>query len=274
MSEWEIPASAYQTKASAAAAAIRQAIYTGQLPPGSRLVLRKLQGELRLSITPIREALQVLQRQGLVVGEPHRGFHVAELKLANVEEVYWLRGMLEPVATGLAVANIDGMQLTRLHHLLDAMNAAISRNDLELLQESNREFHMKIYAEARRPVLFEHIALLWRNSPFGSLRLVPERPHQAFEEHTRVLEALEARDKEAAEREMAVHIQSARASVISFLRSAGHSPTLSAGPHDGPLVSDGAGTLSVAVPGADLSGHVSLPSSPAGSCCPWRCRPR
>ena len=220
---------AYQTKAGVAASLIRRAIYAGQFEPGSRLVLRQLQHDFNLSITPIREALQLLQTQGLVTGEPHRGYRVAQLRADDVDEVYWLRGILEPTACEVATPNMDEESIARLRALIASMDEALRDDRSEDLQIANREFHMAIYAAAERPVLLEHINLLWRDSPFGSLRLTPERPAQASIEHTKIADALAAGNAKAAGAAMRVHVESARKSVMQYLAT-----RTSVGAHESP----------------------------------------
>lgn len=209
--------SPYRTKAEFAAETIRDAIYGGRLAPGSRLVLRRLESDMGLSITPIREALQLLVSQGLVTQEPHHGFSVAELDPTGVDETYWLRAILEPLATRIATRLLTDADLDRLTELSRRMVQAIDAHEQHDMQDANHQFHMSIYAAAQKPRLLEHIRLLWRMSPFGSLRMVRERPRRSIEEHGLLLAALRKRDPEAAERAMYLHIEEARTGILNEL---------------------------------------------------------
>jgi len=211
---------AYRTKAEAAAEAIRDAIYAGRLAPGTRLVLRVLEVELGLSITPIREALQLLQTEGLVSQEPHRGFRIATFDAKSVDETYWLRGVLEPLATRLATPRLGDGDLARLRELQRHLADALAAGDPRAMQDANRRFHMLIYGAAGQAKLVEHIELLWRQSPFGSLRIVDKRPPQTLAEHDEILRGLEARDADAAERSMYAHIEHARVQLVEQLEQA------------------------------------------------------
>jgi len=208
---------AYRTKAEAAAEAIRDAIYAGRLAPGTRLTLRELEEELGLSITPIREALQLLQSEGLVAQEPHRGFRIAAFDAKSVDETYWLRAVLEPLATRLATPRLTAEDLAGLRELQRKLSDALAAGDPRAMQDANRRFHMLIYGAAGQAKLAEHIELLWRQSPFGSLRIVDRRPPQTVAEHAEILQALEARDADAAERSMYAHIEHARAQLVERL---------------------------------------------------------
>lgn len=207
----------YRTKAELAAESIRDAIYSGRLAPGARLVLRRLETDMGLSITPIREALQLLVSQGLVMQEPHHGFSVAQFDAEGVEETYWLRSLLEPLATRLATPLLTDADLDRLSQISREMTSAIDAAERRSMQEANLQFHMLIYAAARKPRLLEHIRLLWRQSPYGSLRVIQQRPHRSAEEHAVLLEALRRRDPEAAERAMRAHLEEARTGLLKVL---------------------------------------------------------
>src|SRR5438876_12426443 len=95
------------TKTEAAYLALREGIEGGSLQPGARLRIDALKEELGMSATPVREALRMLQADGLVTHEPHRGMGVAQFSIEDTREVYRLRALLEPLATELAVGRAD-----------------------------------------------------------------------------------------------------------------------------------------------------------------------
>src|SRR5215210_8838164 len=113
------------TKTQAAFHRIRAAIEDGRLKPGDRLRATALQEELDMSPTPIREALRLLQAQGLVEHRPHHGMVVAEYPVEETEEVYRLREVLEPMAAGLAAERASAEQLERIHRRLDGLKEAV-----------------------------------------------------------------------------------------------------------------------------------------------------
>jgi len=93
---------------------IRRWIVEGRLRPGERLVEQRLAEELELSRTPIREALRMLQSEGLVRFEPNRGARVRSLTVADIDDLYELRGRLEAMAAELAAVRATPDQLDRL----------------------------------------------------------------------------------------------------------------------------------------------------------------
>ena len=117
---------------------IREAILGGRLPAGSRLVQSEIAGHLGVSTTPVREALRDLASEGLVEFDSFRGAVVHELSFEEVEEVYELRGVLEPVAIRRAVAHITPEELGRAEGLTRQMER---ETDPARWTELNREFH-------------------------------------------------------------------------------------------------------------------------------------
>ena len=91
----------------ACCAALREAITSGRLPPDARIKQEQIAAELGVSRTPVREALHLLEREGLVRLVPRRGAIVQGFTAADVRELYELRELLEPAAAALATARAD-----------------------------------------------------------------------------------------------------------------------------------------------------------------------
>src|SRR5262249_27974583 len=97
----------HRTKAQIALEEVRERLRAGQLRPGERVRVDDLARELAMSPTPIREAVRLLQADGLLLYRPHHGIVVTELSSSATEEVYCLRLLLEPLATKLGVAELS-----------------------------------------------------------------------------------------------------------------------------------------------------------------------
>ena len=182
------------TKTQAAFHRIRGAIEEGRLEPGERLRATALQKELGMSPTPIREALRLLQAQGLVEHRPHHGMVVAEYTVEETEEVYRLRVVLEPMAAGLAAERASAEQLgtirRRLEDLKDAVEAGATRVDGA---ELNAAWHRAVYVAAGSRYLEEFIARLWGILPLEAIWL-ESRSEASVEEHERITAAVEQGD--------------------------------------------------------------------------------
>ncbi len=154
------------TKTQAAFHRIRAAIEEGRLESGARLRAAALQEELGMSPTPIREALRLLQAQGLVEHRPHHGMVVAEYSAEQTEEVYRLRLVLEPMATSLAAERVGEEQLARIHRRHDTLKDAIESVDAA---ELNAAWHRAVYEAAGSRYLEEFIARLWGVLPLEAV---------------------------------------------------------------------------------------------------------
>src|SRR5436190_3736406 len=136
-------------------ARVRAAIVENRYPPGHRLVEQRIAEELGLSRTPVREALRMLEAEGLVVSERNRGAMVRTLSQTEVEDLYGLRIRLESYAVEMATERITEQELGDLVDAADGFGDVRRNVDTEtiegvrLLNEANRRFHDGILSAAR-----------------------------------------------------------------------------------------------------------------------------
>lgn len=167
--------SGYKTKRQLAIEAIMDAILHGKYSPGTRLRQDRISTELGLSTTLVREAMAELQAQGLLVHESHWGTRVADLSLADLEELYPLRGLLESYAARLAVANLSDENVQHLAQLRARMEKALQMQNLAGLRDADSAFHMTIYGAEQNARLANLIHQLWGSFPRHMLWLIPGR---------------------------------------------------------------------------------------------------
>jgi DNA-binding GntR family transcriptional regulator len=195
----------HKTKSELAIEAIRSAILRGDITPGSRLTLAELSELLSMSSTPIREAIRVLEGDGLVVCEAHKGVWVKELSDEEAGELALLRAAIEGLATRFAVPNLGPADLDRLEELQARMVVAVEQRDDETLTAANMEWHHHIYAASRTHFVGRHAARLWLPYHWRSI-WTEERRNGSLVQHTAIMTALKAGDAEGAERLMYDHI--------------------------------------------------------------------
>lgn len=195
------------TKTQAAFHRIRGAIEEGRLKPGERLRATALQKELGMSPTPIREALRLLQAQGLVEHRPHHGMVVAEYPVEETEEVYRLRMVLEPMAAGLAAEGASAEQVENIYRRLDDLKEAVEAGAARVdAAELNAAWHRAVYEAAGSPYLEEFITRLWGVLPLEAIWL-EIRSEASVEEHERITAAIERRDASEAAALVKRHIE-------------------------------------------------------------------
>src|SRR5713226_1038763 len=143
----------YKSKKDLVVEVIREAILSGELEPGARLLQEDLAERLQVSSTPVREALRQLETEGILQSSPNRGVRVAEVDLRTVREIYLIRADLEDLATRMAVPNLRAADLRRLKTLQAEIEALIRRGELKELRRLNYELHTIIYKAAALPEL-------------------------------------------------------------------------------------------------------------------------
>jgi DNA-binding GntR family transcriptional regulator len=212
----------FRTKQEYVYQSLRGAILRGELAPGQRLVIDEIARRLEVSAIPIREALQSLQSEGLVVSAPHVGATVASISQDEVREVFAVMEGLETVAVREAAARLTDEQAGQLTGIVAEMDAAVEARDYERWAEMNGRLHRAIGGVAAMPLLLEmtdRVLSRWerlRRHYFQGV-LVP-RVERAQREHRELLASLLARDPDGAERVVRAHNRNAQAAYADFLQ--------------------------------------------------------
>jgi DNA-binding GntR family transcriptional regulator len=185
---------------------LRQAILTGQVPGGERLVQAELAQQMRVSTTPVREALRDLAAEGLIRLDAHRGAIVHSPSHAELEEIYRLRQLLEPEIMERAIANITDAELDEATEIL---RRADGETDPVAWIDLNRQFHRVFTGAARSSRLASIVEPLQDSATLYILVSLTQGTRgvdEANAQHWRLLEAVKARDIEAAREVMLSHI--------------------------------------------------------------------
>jgi DNA-binding GntR family transcriptional regulator len=209
----------HRTKAELALQVLRQRIRTGELEPGQRLRLNRLTRELGMSPTPIREALRLLQADGLVLYHPHQGIVVAESSPDETEDVVRLRCLLEPLAMELAVPSLTPEQLRVLEDLHQKLLAAVDARHGSAISTSNASWHWAIYDACGSVHLRKFIRRLWDVYPWRTMWALPGRAEESAREHARIMDAIAVGDAQRAADRLREHILSAQQSLLNRLES-------------------------------------------------------
>jgi DNA-binding GntR family transcriptional regulator len=195
------------TTADAAYLALRQSILQGDLEPGERLRSDALANELKVSRTPVREALRKLEAEGLVE-RFGSGLIVRELSEQDLTELFYVREALEGMAARLAAENATPGEIAEISEMLDDMEAAGQRGDLVTLRPLTAEYHRLVGRAAHNGRLLQSLESLLehvRQMRTSTLLLIEGRAAEALKEHRDLLQALEARDADRAERVARAH---------------------------------------------------------------------
>jgi DNA-binding GntR family transcriptional regulator len=206
MSRWTPNHTVVQTREDFVIDELREAIVRGHFKPGEKLDQEEIAELLNVSRIPVRQALRTLTAEGLVKMYPHRGATVAELSREELEEIYFLRGVLEGVAARLAAPKMDEAHIAKLQAILKKIDQL---TNLDEWLDLNREFHNTIYEVINRPRLLEMIESL-RNTSAPYIRdyiASPEYLEVTRLSHRRILEACINRDGILAQQETQKHLR-------------------------------------------------------------------
>lgn len=194
-------------------------ILSGRLRYGERLDERILAERMKISRTPIREAIGRLATEGIVERRPYQGNFVRTFTAAQIRDLYEVRKELEGLAVRLAVERASEDEVRQLSDVIKRCHAAFKRNDLIEFEKLDQDFH-------------EHIARISRNETLidclENLRLqvqlarhyaneTPNAARRTLNERNAVLRAFRDRDPEAAAHHMREHIEGARQAVSTRL---------------------------------------------------------
>ncbi|MQA97731.1 MAG: FCD domain-containing protein [Streptosporangiales bacterium] len=190
--------------------ALLRMLLNGELRPGDRVVENRLTHELGISRPPLREALRVLEQQGLVVQVPRRGAYVTRLSLHDLYELYTLRGELERIAVELGVPCKDPARLDRCRRALAVMQDFAERGDPSAMLEPAYEFHASVIGisghrrleDAYRSVQLQMMMCMAMNRLARSQR---ETLIEDVGRHRALLDRIEEGDRDAVLAELAVH---------------------------------------------------------------------
>jgi len=200
------------TIASQLADRLREAVVSGALPAGSKINLSKLSANLEVSLSPLREALARLISEGLVVFEDNRGYRVAPISLANLEEITYLREEFETYALREAVRIGDSAwegHVIRAVHQLNRIERDAARVETLLTWEAaHRAFHLALISGCRLPLLLNFCgAMMSLNDRYRRTFLLrTSGDRNVATEHAEIAQGAVARDADYACRKLREHI--------------------------------------------------------------------
>ena len=187
---------------------IVEAVLSGELKPGERIVESSMARQLGVSQAPVREAIRDLVLLGFLESEPYKGTSVRSFTPEELWETYTVRAALESLAARLAATHLTEDDVGALQSILDEMMEAARREDLDKLVHLDNQFHETILQISRNKTLYQ----LWKTLQYGTWSIVTYRiscyePTYLASRHQDLLKALQSRDPETAMHVMQHHIE-------------------------------------------------------------------
>ena len=213
-------------------AELREAILTGRLKAGDRLVEEKLAEELGVSRNPVREAIRVLASEGLVDVAARRGASVAVMSDQEARETIEVRALLEGHNARLAARRHDKQVIKRIEAVLQKGTAAVAAGRFDQLFQLNQQFHDELAAAGQNQVLGELLQKLRDRTARLFAPTNPSRQSRSWNEHAEILRAIIDGDERLAATLAAEHVMRAGADFLAGLDVVDDLPSIS--PDDGP----------------------------------------
>lgn len=198
------------------AAELRKAILSRQMQEGEVLSLESVASQLNVSAMPVREAFQILARDGLIQLRKNKGAVVLGITETYIKEHYQLRAILESAAASLAAE--QETDISEIESLYEEALEALKEGNLSQYTDLNRAFHSEIWTAAGNQKMKNMISELWNGLSMGSMVSEEDYAKVSVKEHGNILKAIQAHDKEAAQKAMYDHIMRSRDDMLTYYK--------------------------------------------------------
>ena len=196
------------------AAELRKAILSRKMKEGESLSLESVAEQLNVSITPVREAFQILARDGLIKLRPNKGAIVLGITDTYIREHYELRAILESACAEFASA--ETVDISGIKEIYEEAKISLEQGDYSNYASLNGAFHSEIWEAAGNHKMANMIGELWNGLSMGNMVTEQEYAKISIEEHGRIMQAIEARDGVLAREEMYRHIMRSRDDMLTY----------------------------------------------------------
>jgi DNA-binding GntR family transcriptional regulator len=190
---------------------LRAAILGGDIAPGARVRQTEVAERFGASRLPVREALRMLEAEGLIEAQTNKGARVPRLDMHEVDVTYQMRERLEPLALRESIPHLTEDDVRQLAHIQDRIEAG---SDLARFLDLDRELHLLTYSGCHTDQLTSMVTRLWNSTQHYRRAFVsssgPGRMWVVNAEHRLLLDAIERRDSVDAERHLGGHIRRTR----------------------------------------------------------------
>lgn len=199
---------------------LREAILKGELKPGERLMELQLAAKLGVSRTPIREAIRMLEQEGLAVTIPRKGAEVAKMTEKDMEDVLQVREALDELAATIACEQMTTEQLDALRNTMREFEEFTKTGNVKKIAEADVEFHDIIYQATGNPKLVNMLNNLREQMYRYRIEYLKDEKNypMLIQEHSEIVEGLMAKDKAKVSAAMHRHVENQVVAVKEIIR--------------------------------------------------------
>lgn len=199
---------------------LRQAILTGELKPGERLLEIHLADKLGVSRTPVREAIRQLEQEGLVIMMPRKGAQVAHITEKSMSDVLEVRSVLDELAAALACERITDSEIEALENACKDFEEAIASGDIRMITATDVKFHDIIFAASRNLRLTQIVNNLAEQMYRFRFEYIKDSSgwQSLITEHRMITDAISKRDVATATKALHIHVKNQENSILRLIR--------------------------------------------------------
>ncbi len=199
---------------------LRQAILTGELKPGERLMEIHLANRLGVSRTPIREAIRKLELEGLVIMIPRRGAEVAQITEKSMNDVLEVRRAMDALCIELACERITDEELVDLKQACERFEQAVKTGDVKMIAQTDVALHdiiVKATGNMRLVQLINNLSEQMYRYRFEYIKDATQH-ERLVEEHRHIYDSIVRKDKDKASEMAKIHIDNQKQAIMKQLR--------------------------------------------------------
>ena len=196
------------------ASELRKAILSRKMKEGESLSLESVAKQLNVSITPVREAFQILARDGLIKLRQNKGAIVLGINDTYIKEHYQLRAILESSCAELAAR--DGIDISGIEAVYETSKEALEHGDYQNYAGQNRAFHSEIWEAAGNKKMANMISELWNGLSMGNMVTEQEYANISIKEHGEIFMAIKNSNPALAKEKMYQHIMRSRDDMLTY----------------------------------------------------------
>ena len=199
---------------------LREAILKGELKPGERLMELQLAAKLGVSRTPIREAIRMLEQEGLAVTIPRKGAEVAKMTEKDMEDVLQIRVVLDELAVKIACNLMTAEQLNELVATMHEFEESTKTGDVKRIAEADVKFHDIIYKSTDNPKLVNMLNNLREQMYRYRVEYLKDENNYPtlMKEHKQIVEGLRNKNEQTVTETMHQHVKNQAVAVKAMIR--------------------------------------------------------
>ena len=198
------------------ASALRKAILSCELKEGEELTLDSIAAQLQVSSTPVREAFQILSRDGLIKLRPNKGALVLGVNEKTIRDHYTTRAILEREAAAMVCLN--NADISGVVNAFEQAVEALEQNNTQNYSNYNQAFHVEIWTAAGNDKIKSLLSSMWNGLSMGHKVTEEDYAKISISEHKLILQALTDRDADLAKELMNAHITRSMENILTHLQ--------------------------------------------------------